>query len=97
MFRTLVVSYKLVSAEYYFFKMSNFELDLLVDELQFTARPTWDAARVLAMYFASPYSKQKLNAKKMFPLPWDKDAEEDFDEKSFLLHTKQMQELAKNL
>jgi hypothetical protein len=97
MFRTLVVSYNLISAEYYLHRMSNFELDLMAEELQFTARPIWDAARVLSMYVAAPYSKQKLNARKMFPLPWDKEGEDDFDEKSFLVHNRKMQELAKNL
>lgn len=99
MFRQLCVSYKLVSVEYYMHEMTPLELDMTVEQLEFADRPRWDATRVLAMYMAAPYSKHKINAKKMFPLPWDKDAEADLmlEEKAFKDQAKKMSELAKTL
>lgn len=99
MFRELCISYKLVSVEYYLHEMTPLELDLTAEHLQFSDRPQWDVARVLAMYIAAPYSKQRLNAKKMFPLPWDKDADEDLmmEEQAFKEQAKKMSEIAKLL
>lgn len=79
--------------------MTNLELDMTAEHISYCARPTWDSARVLAMYITAPYSKQKLNLKKMFPLPWDKDGDLDLamDEKSFEEQAKKMQDFAKLL
>ena len=99
MFRTLCISYKLVSVEYYLHKMTPLELDMTAEQLEFSDRPMWDTTRVLAMYMAAPYSKKKLNARKMFPLPWDHDSEADIrmEEEAFKEQAKRMNEIAKLL
>lgn len=96
MFRTVVVSLKLVSAEYFMHRMTNLELDMMAQQLEFSDRPLWDAARIISMYVVAPYSKRKLNAKRLFPLPWD-NQDEEVDKDGFKAIQARMDDFAKTL
>ena len=47
------------------------ELEDVLRNLQYTNRPLWDAARLVALVNAQKASKKKLKLKDLWDLPWD--------------------------
>lgn len=76
--------------------MQPLDLDLMADNVQYTDRPTWDTARILAMYSIAPYTKKSQKIQDLFPLPWDEE-QYDFTEDNFKAHMAAMQQLAQTL
>ncbi len=91
----LVFEYKAVSLEYFLFKMQPSELRMAAENLRYSFRPLWDAARILSLYTVAPYSKKKLKLMDVFPLPWDSDDEPAHEENDILEHSKRMEQFAK--
>ena len=91
----VVFEYHIVSLEYFLFKMQPSELRMAAENLRYSFRPLWDAARILALYTVAPHSKKKLKLRDVFPLPWDSEGEPAHEEEDILEHTKRMEQFAK--
>lgn len=93
----VVLQYKVVSADYFWYKMSPIELDYCLRDLTHVNRPLWDAARIVSMFTVAPHMSKKVQIQKMFPLPWDHDGEHEDTEDEIQRQMEFMKQYAKTL
>lgn len=100
----LCLEYKAVSVEYFLDKMQFYELDALLDNLNYCVRNEWETARSIMWASISPYSKKKLKPKDIMEFPWEKpkklqlpkqEVTQEVVDKAFALAEKRKQALLK--
>ena len=68
----LVFQYKLISYEYFNDQMSFYEVNDLMEGIDYADRVSWEQTRVLGYLSMAPHCK-KLDMKKILPFKWDED------------------------
>ena len=68
----LVFQYKLISYEYFNDQMSFYEVNDLMEGIDYVDRVSWEQTRVLGYLSMAPHCK-KLDMKKILPFKWDED------------------------
>ena len=66
----LVFQYKLISYEYFNDQMSFYEVNDLMEGIDYVDRVSWEQTRVLGYLSMAPHCK-KLDMKKILPFKWD--------------------------
>lgn len=75
-YRHLVVIAKLVTHEYFLDELSDYELQLLGDNLIYSAQTDWEIARLQMFVAMQPYMKKGMGKKTpqdFLPMPFDED------------------------
>ena len=70
-FRVLCFDYKLISVEYFFDKMSYYELSDLIQNVQYIDRNQWEQNRLVCLSIAQKLCKKQLKLTDIYKLPWD--------------------------
>lgn len=65
--------------EYFMDKMQPYELNDILENLQFVDRNGWEQTRIIAYFIAQKMCKKKLEIKDILNLPYDKKAEHNID------------------
>lgn len=76
--RVLVVQFKLVSLEYFLDQMTEYELYIMYDNLEYSDFNTKEMSRILGYIIAQTQSRKKLKPDEIIQFPWD----ENYKEKS---------------
>ena len=76
----LVFQYKLISYEYFNDQMSFYEVNDLMEGIDYVDRVSWEQTRVLGYLSMAPHCK-KLDMKKILPFKWDEDDNNTSQEK----------------
>lgn len=76
----LVFQYKLISYEYFNDQMSFYEVNDLMEGIDYVDRVSWEQTRVLGYLSMAPHCK-KLDMKKILPFKWDEDDNTSEEEK----------------
>ena len=66
----LVFQYKLISYEYFNDQMSFYEVNDLMEGIDYVDRVSWEQTRLLGYLSMTPHCK-KLDIKKILPFRWD--------------------------
>lgn len=70
--RVLVVQFKLVSLEYFLDQMTEYELYILYDNLEYSDFTNKEMSRILGYIIAQTQSRKKLKPEDIMQFPWDK-------------------------
>lgn len=68
----ICLEYKAVSVEYFLDRMQFYELDALLENLNYCVRNQWEIARNVMWSNLAPMSKKKIKPKDIIELPFDK-------------------------
>lgn len=79
--RVLCVEYKLVTIDYFLDQMQEYELNHLLDMIQYTDKPIYESARLISYFSISPYLKKKIPMDEFMPLPFDESVGEEIEPK----------------
>ena len=69
--RVLVIQFKLVSLEYFLDQMTEYELYIMYDNLEYSDFNTKEMSRILGYIIAQTQSRKKLKPDEIMQFPWD--------------------------
>ena len=71
--RVLVIQFKLVSLEYFLDQMTEYELYIMYDNLEYSDFTNKEMSRILGYIIAQTQSRKKLSPTDIMQFPWDKE------------------------
>lgn len=80
LFRLLCIEHHLVSVEYFMDRMQDYEIDTLLDNLQYDGVNEWEQTRLKIYSTAQMMSKKQLTPKDLMEFPWEKEEEKEEEE-----------------
>lgn len=82
MFRLLCFQYKIVSVDYFMDRMNDYEVDSIIENIQYDDVAGWEQTRLRIFSTAQMMSKKKLTVKDIMVFPWEKEDEEEEEHKT---------------
>lgn len=68
----ICLEYKAVTVDYFLDKMQFYELDILLENLNYCVRSDWEMTRNIMWSNLAPMSKKRIKPKDVLELPFDK-------------------------
>lgn len=79
LFRILCFQYKVVSVQYYLDLMQTYEVNDIIECLQYADVNLWEVGRINSYVIAQTNSKKKLSPTDIIKFPWDKDETKEIE------------------
>lgn len=76
LFRLLCFEYRCVTIPYFFDEMEEYEVQSIIENLEYYERPEWERTRFLAYCNLQKSSTKKINPKNdLITFPWEKESD----------------------
>lgn len=70
-----MLEYRVVTLGYYLDKMRDYELNIVLSNLQYADRPQWEQTRLLGYINAQTQSTKRLDFSDICTFPWERDTQ----------------------
>lgn len=77
--RLVVIEYKICSLEYFFDRMKIYELEEVLEMLEYSYKQSWEQTRFNSFITAQMNSTKKIKPQDIIKFSWEKDSEDNKD------------------
>lgn len=77
-----MLEYRVVSLEYFLDKLRDYELNIVLSNLQYADRPQWEQTRLLGYINAQTQSTKRLDFSDICTFPWEHGEENNEEEET---------------
>lgn len=75
LFRLLCFQYKVISVEYFMDTLQEYEVQSIIENLEYYERPEWERTRFLAYCNLQKSSTKRISPQDLISFPWEKESD----------------------